>query len=311
MDTTQNYSIPMIIDGSGQQIDQINNNLSMIDTGLGGYLTKSVAGSSNVTLTVAEWRNAMFEFTGLLTGNIAVIVPITTRFFFVFNNTTGSFTLTVRTSGGSGVAVPQGSGLILRNNGVDVFASSVLFTASSAPANQFANGISSGGNLTYRRPVVADLTDGSTGTGAVVLTVAPTIEQPLLLGPVALDASSGAVGLNIIGRNNSGVDEGFLQFFKNNGTTLEGFIYGHSNILTIGDAAGVDIINIKAGQVGIATAAPTSNFDVNDNRIRIRTAFTPASASAAGNQGDICWDSSYVYICISTNTWRRIAHSTW
>lgn len=38
---------------------------------------------------------------------------------------------------------------------------------------------------------------------------------------------------------------------------------------------------------------------------------TPASASAAGNEEDICWDASYLYICTAPNTWRRIAHATW
>jgi len=67
----------------------------------------------------------------------------------------------------------------------------------------------------------------------------------------------------------------------------------------------------SAGLVGIATTAPTATLDVNANTLRLRTARTPASASATGNAGDICWDSSYLYVCTATNTWRRIAHSTW
>lgn len=44
----------------------------------------------------------------------------------------------------------------------------------------------------------------------------------------------------------------------------------------------------------------------------VTTAFkTPASAGAAGATGDICWDASYVYVCIATNTWRRIPHASW
>jgi hypothetical protein len=52
-------------------------------------------------------------------------------------------------------------------------------------------------------------------------------------------------------------------------------------------------------------------LDASGNTIRLRTARTPASATAAGNAGDICWDASYVYVCTATNTWRRIAHATW
>ena len=37
----------------------------------------------------------------------------------------------------------------------------------------------------------------------------------------------------------------------------------------------------------------------------------PSTASSAGTAGDIRYDSSYVYICIATNTWKRAALTTW
>ena len=64
-------------------------------------------------------------------------------------------------------------------------------------------------------------------------------------------------------------------------------------------------------RVGIGTATPTEKLDVNSDAIRIRTAQTPASATATGNAGDICWDSNYIYVCVATNTWKRSAISTW
>jgi len=47
------------------------------------------------------------------------------------------------------------------------------------------------------------------------------------------------------------------------------------------------------------------------NTIRVGTAKTPASATDTGNAGEICWDSSYIYVCVATNTWKRTALSTW
>lgn len=38
---------------------------------------------------------------------------------------------------------------------------------------------------------------------------------------------------------------------------------------------------------------------------------TPASATATGTTGDIAWDASYIYICTATDTWKRVAISTW
>jgi hypothetical protein len=38
---------------------------------------------------------------------------------------------------------------------------------------------------------------------------------------------------------------------------------------------------------------------------------TPASATAAGTPGTIVWDASYIYVCTATNTWKRVAITTW
>ena len=79
-----------------------------IDDAVAGRLSLSVAGSGDATLTTAQARNAIHEYTGTLTGNISVIVPNKNKLYTVFNNTAGAFTLTVKTSAGSGIAVTQG-----------------------------------------------------------------------------------------------------------------------------------------------------------------------------------------------------------
>lgn len=38
---------------------------------------------------------------------------------------------------------------------------------------------------------------------------------------------------------------------------------------------------------------------------------TPASAAAAGAAGTIAWDADYIYVCVATNTWKRVAIATW
>lgn len=37
----------------------------------------------------------------------------------------------------------------------------------------------------------------------------------------------------------------------------------------------------------------------------------PASAGASGSAGQISYDSDYLYICVATDTWKRVALSTW
>jgi len=65
------------------------------------------------------------------------------------------------------------------------------------------------------------------------------------------------------------------------------------------------------GNVGIGTDVPSEALDINSDAIRIRTTQTPASATASGTMGQICWDANYIYICTATNTWKRTAILTW
>ena len=46
------------------------------------------------------------------------------------------------------------------------------------------------------------------------------------------------------------------------------------------------------------------------NTIRVEGTFTPASGTASGKTGDITWDSSYVYVCQSTDSWSRTTLNT-
>jgi hypothetical protein len=57
---------------------------------------------------------------------------------------------------------------------------------------------------------------------------------------------------------------------------------------------------------GVATQVLPDNLSVG----KIKTG-TPASAAATGVAGQIRWDSSFVYICVATNTWKRVAIATW
>lgn len=85
-----------------------------------GLLSKSVAGRTDRTLTAAEARNEILQFTGTLTANINLVVPTVIDQWVVFNNTAGAFTLTVKTTAGTGIAVTQGARQWLYCNGTNV-----------------------------------------------------------------------------------------------------------------------------------------------------------------------------------------------
>lgn len=84
------------------------------------YTSVNVAGTGNYTLAGAELNRIAYSFTGVLTGNRDIIVPATVQQYWVGNDTTGAYTLTVKTSAGTGVAVAQGARAILFCDGTNV-----------------------------------------------------------------------------------------------------------------------------------------------------------------------------------------------
>ena len=68
---------------------------------------------------------------------------------------------------------------------------------------------------------------------------------------------------------------------------------GANDAITVGDDGNV---TIKQPASGYGLNLPTK---------------TPSSASDTGTEGDISWDTSYIYVCVGANTWKRAALSTW
>jgi hypothetical protein len=91
-------------------------------------------------------------------------------------------------------------------------------------------------------------------------------------------------------------------------------IYDHSNSSLQAVVNGTERARIDTdGRLLLGTSSDSGGalLQVNGNRVRIATAKTPASASDTGTAGEICWDSSYIYVCTATDTWKRAALSTW
>jgi len=74
--------------------------------------------TADVTVTLSA-RADYIEVTGALTGNRNLIVPANGQ-WSIFNNTTGAFTLTVKTQSGTGVSVGQTKRCILIADGTNV-----------------------------------------------------------------------------------------------------------------------------------------------------------------------------------------------
>lgn len=88
----------------------------------GSVRSVSVAGGAgDTTLSDYEYRNRILVLTGVLTGNRNVIVPATEGLpWIVHNNTSGAFTITVKTSGGTGVTITQGTHALVYSDGTNI-----------------------------------------------------------------------------------------------------------------------------------------------------------------------------------------------
>jgi hypothetical protein len=87
---------------------------TIFNTAVYGELEVDVAGSADVTLSDLQAQYSCLIFSGVLTGNISVVVPAEDKGYWIENDTTGAYTLTVKASGTTGVDVTQGRRVCLR-----------------------------------------------------------------------------------------------------------------------------------------------------------------------------------------------------
>ncbi len=84
-----------------------------------GRLAKAVA-DANTTLSFAEIRNQIIEFSGTLSATRNIVLPLKPRQWTVFNNTTGSFGLQFIGATGTGITVAAGKRAIIYADGTNI-----------------------------------------------------------------------------------------------------------------------------------------------------------------------------------------------
>lgn len=54
-----------------------------------------------------------------------------------------------------------------------------------------------------------------------------------------------------------------------------------------------------------------TSLDTRTSAVEAKFRAVPSTAGSTGVAGQIAYDSTYLYICVATNTWKRVALSTW
>ena len=290
-----------------------------------GYYNTAIGASALYTNTEGD-SNTAVDREALYTNNTSS-----------YNTAIGASALYNNSTGDSNTATGMGA-LYTNNTGHDNTAigkNAGRYIADGSTANQTST------TSCYLGSETKALADGDTneivigynaiGLGSNTAVIGnDSIVTTALKGNVGIGTTSpGAllhVNGNIIATKNNKIgftyasdDPGPYQWITSNGADALRFYNTYTSSLTTkaysfyGNPSGTtEILTIlHGGKVGIGTTSPTAMLDVNSDILRLRTAKTPASATATGNAGDICWDSDYVYCCVAENQWKRAALSSW
>lgn len=123
MSSTYSTNLALELIGTGDQAGTwgttTNNNLgTLLEQAIGGYTTQTITDGADTILTMSNGasctaRNMMIELTGVLTAARTLVVPNSKKLYFIYNHTSGGYSVTVKTSAGAGVSVRNGQRVAL------------------------------------------------------------------------------------------------------------------------------------------------------------------------------------------------------
>ena len=134
-------------ENAGTWGDITNTNLVILQQAIAGYQTVALNATTGATLTfsngaLSNGKNAVIELTGTITGNVSVIIPDgIEKTYLVKNNTTGAFTVQIKTTSGTGptfATTDKGIKLVY-SNGTDVVDSALQKLSSDYDPTLSAN----------------------------------------------------------------------------------------------------------------------------------------------------------------------------
>jgi hypothetical protein len=154
-------TLPVTGELSGLWGDTVNTGVTtLLENAIAGIAAVSMT-DANYTLTTAngsadEARYMFLAISGTLTAARNVVCPTSSKLYYVSNSTTGGFAITLKTTAGTGIAVPNGKTMVLLCDGVNVVDATNYVTALAA------------GSLTLGTALAV----GSGGTGATTASAA-------------------------------------------------------------------------------------------------------------------------------------------
>lgn len=199
---------------SGSWGNTTNTQYDLFESTISGTATVAFASDGDDTLTTAngaddEARHMFINLTGgtSLSTTRNLVVPTKSKLYFVRNNTNGSQSVIVKTSGGSGITVPHGKYMCLYCDGTNVVDAANYQTAMTIGTMTSASVAITGGSVTG----ITDLVVADGGTGVSTLTD----------GGVLLGNGTGAIqAMAVLGDGEMIVGDGTTDPVAESGATL-------------------------------------------------------------------------------------------
>jgi len=175
-----------------------------------GATTITMTGS-NVTLTALQYGKPIVIISGLLTTNLNLIFPTITGYWVVINNTTGAFTITCKTTAGTGVTVA--TTLQIVGDGTNIYAANGVNSVQASIQGAFKNLAASATGLSANVTVSAD--------EIVVESIANAYQT---LRAVSLTIAGTSVGANGLDTGAIAINTWYSLWVVFNGTTTAGLM---------------------------------------------------------------------------------------
>lgn len=213
------------------------------------FVSISLTGeTSPYTLAGTDLNRIAYQFSGVLTANMEIIVPNTVQQYWVRNNTTGAYTLMVKTAAGTGVSVVQNGAAIMYSDGTNVVEADTNNVSSPIAVSQGGTGSTTAGN--------ALINLGGTSLGIGVFTAVNAAVARAALGAAASGANADITSLSGLTTPLSAAQGGTGYSSYTNGQMLIGnTTTGQLSKTTLTAGTGITVTNAP-GAVTITATGP-------------------------------------------------------
>jgi hypothetical protein len=277
----------------------------VVNNGITTLEESSIAGTSNIAMTDAnrtlttangatdEARNMVIAFTGTLTAQRDIVVPTSSKIYFVRNATTGGFGLNVKTSAGTGVVVPNGTAMLVYCNGTNVVTAitSLVGTgqfladlgSAAAPSYSFLTdpntGLFGNGSDTLGISTNGTLRGSFDGNGQFLMAVPTNSGAP----NISMTVAAGGFGIDMRGRSSDNLS--VMRWLNNAGSTQGATAqWDNANGFVIG-STGATIMQFMTGGTARMNIDTSGNVRVTGPLMAAPNFWVAETAGGAGTVG--------------------------